>query len=119
MDRDNDGKDDITISEIIENTQGTIDQISSENNWICLDDNGNEVDPESDNADEYCDGTELGLKMTLTGPVPLTNAITEKSFQLFWEVFPVGVVIVAFGLFLFHCDLLQTGRIRWSRESRL
>lgn len=113
LDRDNDGKDDITISEIIENTQGTIDQISSENNWICLDDNGNEVDPESDNADEYCDGTELGLKMTLTGPVPLTNAITEKSFQLFWEVFPVGVVIVAFGLFLFHCDLLQTGRIRW------
>ena len=51
--------------------------------------------------------------MTLTGPVPLTNAITEESFKLFWTVFPIGVVAVAGGLFLFHCDLLQTGRPRW------
>ena len=104
---------DTTISNIIEETQATIDTISEENNWICKDSNGNEVDPESDEGSEICDGSELGLKMTLTGPVPLTNAITEKSFQLFWQVFPVGVVIVAFGLFLFHCDLLLTGRIRW------
>ena len=51
--------------------------------------------------------------MTLTGPAPLTNAVTEESFKLFWQVFPVGVVIVAAMLFLFHCDLLQTGRIRF------
>lgn len=113
LDLNGDGEDDTTISNIIEETQATIDTISEENNWICKDSDGNEVDPESDEGSEICDGSELGLKMTLTGPVPLTNAITEKSFQLFWQVFPVGVVIVAFGLFLFHCDLLQTGRIRW------
>ena len=28
-------------------------------------------------------------------------------------MFPVGVAAVALGLFLFHCDLLQTGRIRF------
>ena len=55
----------------------------------------------------------LGLKMTLTGPAALTNAVTEESFKLFWEVFPFGVVAVALGLFLFHCDLFQTGRIRF------
>ena len=54
-----------------------------------------------------------GLSMTLTGPVPITNAVTEESFNLFWNVFPIGVVFVAVGLFLFHCDLLQTGRIRF------
>ena len=51
--------------------------------------------------------------MTLTGPVPITNAVTEESFNLFWSVFPRGVAFVAFGLFIFHCDLLQTGRIRF------
>ena len=51
--------------------------------------------------------------MTLTGPVPLTNAVTEESFKLFWKVFPIGGIAVALSLFFFHCDLLQTGRIRF------
>ena len=79
-----------TISSIISETQDKIDAISIKNNWI-----------------------ESNLTMTLTGPAPLTNAVTEESFKLFWSVFPVGVVAVAITLFTFHCDLLQTGRIRW------
>jgi len=80
----------ITISEFIEETQLGIISLSEENNW-----------------------DQRGLSMTLTGPVPITNAVTEESFNLFWNVFPIGVVFVAVGLFLFHCDLLQTGRIRF------
>ena len=80
----------ITISEFIEETQLGIIGLSEENNW-----------------------DQRGLSMTLTGPVPITNAVTEESFNLFWNVFPIGVVFVAVGLFLFHCDLLQTGRIRF------
>ncbi|HIC50891.1 MAG TPA: hypothetical protein EYM40_03505 [Candidatus Poseidoniales archaeon] len=78
------------ISELIEETQNTINRIAEANNW-----------------------TEDNLTMTLTGPVPITNAVTEESFKLFWKVFPLGVLAVAIGLFLFHCDLLQTGRIRF------
>ena len=52
-------------------------------------------------------------------PAPLTNAVTEESFKLFWQVFPVGVVIVAAMLFLFHCDLLQTGEFDLSKVLRL
>lgn len=51
----------------------------------------------------------LGLSMTLTGPVPITNAVTERTFDMFWNIFPVAVVLVAMGLFVFHCDVLQTG----------
>ncbi|MCH1422569.1 MAG: MMPL family transporter, partial [Candidatus Poseidoniaceae archaeon] len=51
----------------------------------------------------------LSLKMTLTGPVPITNAVTERTFDMFWDIFPVAVVLVAIGLFVFHCDILQTG----------
>ncbi len=51
----------------------------------------------------------LGLSMTLTGPVPITNAVTERTFDMFWNIFPVAVVLVAIGLFVFHCDILQTG----------
>ena len=51
----------------------------------------------------------LGLTMTLTGPVPITNAVTERTFDMFWNIFPVAVVLVAIGLFVFHCDILQTG----------
>ena len=80
----------ISVSELIEETQNEIDLLGVENNW-----------------------EELNLTMTLTGPVPITNAVTEESFKLFWTVFPVGVISVALGLFLFHCDLLQTGRIRF------
>jgi len=79
-----------TISELIEGTQDEIDELGIENNWA-----------------------EKNLTMTLTGPVPITNAVTEESFNLFWKVFPIGVFFVAMGLFFFHCDLLQTGRIRF------
>lgn len=79
-----------TISELIDNTQRDIDRIGEENNW-----------------------DDVNLTMTLTGPVPITNAVTEESFNLFWKVFPVGVILVALGLFAFHCDLFQTGRIRF------
>ena len=88
-DKDDDGVDDIQVSELISNTQEAIDNLAFENEW------------EGKN-----------LTMTLTGPVPITNAVTEESFKLFWKVFPIGGFLVAMGLFLFHCDLLQTGRIR-------
>ncbi len=87
--KDSDGNP-YSISQLIEETQNNLDRMSEENDW------------ESDN-----------LTMTLTGPVPITNAVTEESFNLFWKVFPIGVILVAFGLFAFHCDLLQTGRIRF------
>ena len=90
LDTDDDGINDVSIPDIIEKTQIKINELAIENNW-----------------------EEKNLSMTLTGPVPLTNAITEESFKLFWTVFPIGVVAVAGGLFLFHCDLLQTGRPRW------
>ena len=51
----------------------------------------------------------LGLTMTLTGPVPITNAVTERTFNMFWDIFPIAIVLVALGLFVFHCDILQTG----------
>ena len=92
--RDENG-DNITVSEFIENTQNRINQLS-----LPVNEGGNGWE-------------EKGLVMTLTGPVPITNAVTEESFNLFWDVFPTGVVFVAIGLFLFHCDLLQTGRIRF------
>ena len=50
--------------------------------------------------------------MTLTGPVPITNAVTEFSFKLFWQIFPLAIVLVALGLFVFHSDVLQTGSWR-------
>tara|TARA_B100000700_G_scaffold60493_1_gene66123 strand:- start:1435 stop:4395 length:2961 start_codon:yes stop_codon:yes gene_type:complete len=89
-DRNGDGVDDVEISELILETQGAINALAQQNDW----------------ADK-------NLTMTLTGPVPITNAVTEESFKLFWKVFPIGGIFVALGLFIFHCDLLQTGRIRW------
>ena len=89
-DKDGDGADDIAVSELISETQAAINVIAEQNNW-----------------------TEDNLTMTLTGPIPITSAVTEESFKLFWKVFPLGVLAVALGLFLFHCDLLQTGRIRF------
>jgi predicted RND superfamily exporter protein len=35
--------------------------------------------------------------------------VTEFSFELFWSIFPLAVVLVAMGLFVFHSDLLQAG----------
>ena len=89
-DRNGDGVDDVEISELILETQGAINALGQQNDW----------------ADK-------NLTMTLTGPVPITNAVTEESFKLFWKVFPIGGIFVALGLFIFHCDLLLTGRIRW------
>ena len=94
---------DKTVGDIVSETQGKINEIASNNNWGTPDSQGK--------CDEA--GSPLCLRMTLTGPAPLTNAVTEESFKLFWQVFPVGVVIVASMLFIFHCDLLQTGRIRF------
>ena len=48
---------------------------------------------------EFCYGY---YTMELTGPVPVTNAITERSFDEFWRVFPAGVALAAIGIFLFH-----------------
>ncbi len=68
-------------------------------------------DPE-DPGGQQCTWSDRGLQMSLTGPVPITNAVTEFSFKLFWQIFPVAVVLVALGLFVFHSDLLQTGSVR-------
>ena len=88
-DKDGDGIDDVEVSKLILDTQRTIDSLATENGW-----------------------QDKNLTMTLTGPVPITNAVTEESFKLFWKVFPIGGFLVVLGLFIFHCDLLQTGRIR-------
>ena len=84
-----------TISQLIEDTENKIKAIPE------IDENG------------VSSWEKINLTMTLTGPVPITNAVTEKSFEMFWDVFPIGILFVALGLFLFHCDLLQTGRIRF------
>ncbi len=39
-------------------------------------------------------------RMMLTGPVPVTQAITERSFSEFWRVFPIGVVLCSVAIFL-------------------
>ena len=40
--------------------------------------------------------------MELTGPVPVTQAITERSFHEFWRVFPLGVGLCALMIFALH-----------------
>ena len=89
LDKDGDGIDDYPIGDLIANTQNDIDRLGENNSW-----------------------DELNLSMTLTGPVPITNAVTEYSFKLFWQIFPFGIIAVSVVLFLFHCDILQTGRMR-------
>jgi len=94
---------DVDTAKLIEDTQNQIDGLAEKNCWNA------DMDPEKKcDSDEY-----IGLVMTLTGPTPITNAVTEYTFILFWQIFPVGVVAVALVLFLFHCDVLQTGRIQW------
>ena len=39
-------------------------------------------------------------RMMLTGPVPVTQAITERAFSEFWRVFPIGVVLCSIAIFL-------------------
>ena len=91
---------DADVAEMIEKTQNEIDKLSNVNSNL------------NPNDQDQSDWDYWGLEMALTGPAPITNAVTEESFSLFWDVFPVGVFLVAITLFLFHCDLLQTGRFR-------
>ena len=95
--------DTIEAKDIIKATQERLDNISSEPRPCEFDQNGNPA------SADRCTWEDLGLKMTLTGPVPITNSVTEFSFRLFWEIFPMAVVLVALGLFVFHSDLLQAG----------
>lgn len=90
--------------QVIAETQGELDRISELERPCQFDQNGN-----PDPATGLCTWDDLGLTMTLTGPVPITNAVTEFSFALFWDIFPMAVVLVAIGLFVFHCDVLQSG----------
>ena len=90
--------------EIIADTQEVFDAISKLERACRFDANGDPIESEG-----MCDWEDLGLSMVLTGPVPITNAVTEFSFRLFWEIFPLAVVLVAIGLFVFHSDLLQAG----------
>jgi predicted RND superfamily exporter protein len=90
--------------EIIADTQEILDSISKLERACEFEDNG-----EPDESEGMCTWEDLGLSMVLTGPVPITNAVTEFSFKLFWDIFPNAVVLVAIGLFIFHSDLLQAG----------
>ena len=95
-------------TDIITYTECWIEQISFDNNWN-EEQSGCEERPEEQNGTApQC----LGLEMTLTGPVPITNSVTKYSFVLFWQIFPLGIIAVASGLFIFHSDLIQTGRVR-------
>ena len=107
---------DIKPKEIIEETQNRLDNISMLERPCEFDANGNPVPEEGVcvwgelTAEQKARGVKsLGLSMTLTGPIPITNSVTEFSFRLFWEIFPLAVVLVAIGLFIFHSDLLQAG----------
>ncbi len=95
-----------TAKQVIESTQENITKISKELRPCKYDQNG---EPDGPNL---CDWEDLGITMTLTGPVPITNAVTEFSFKLFWQIFPMAIVLVALGLFVFHSDVLQTGSWR-------
>jgi len=95
-----------TAKEVIEKTQEILDNISQEKRPCEFDQNGDPI------GEDLCDWEDLGISMTLTGPVPITNAVTEFSFKLFWQIFPLAIVLVAIGLFVFHSDVLQTGSWR-------
>ena len=95
-----------TAKEVIEKTQEILDNISKEKRPCEFDQNGDPI------GADVCDWEDLGISMTLTGPVPITNAVTEFSFKLFWQIFPLAIVLVALGLFVFHSDVLQTGSWR-------
>ena len=90
--------------DIIADTQEVLDVISKMERACVFQDNG-----EPDESEGMCTWEDLGLSMVLTGLVPITNAVTEFSFKLFWDIFPNAVVLVAIGLFVFHSDLLQAG----------
>ncbi|MBT6645619.1 MAG: MMPL family transporter [Euryarchaeota archaeon] len=94
---------DKSAKEIIDKTTAELKRVGLENNWDCDEDIREVNDP------MYCDGNELQISMTLTGPVPITNTVTEFTFALFWKIFPIAIILVAAGLFVFHSDILQTG----------
>ena len=98
-----------TTKEIIKNTKETLDRIA--NTPRPCEYNADGTAANSDMCTwQGVDGTNsLNLTMALTGPVPITNSVTELSFTLFWDIFPMAVVLVAMGLFVFHSDLLQAG----------
>ena len=75
--------------DIIADTQDVLDTISKMERACEFEDNG---DP--DESEGMCTWEDLGLSMVLTGPVPITNAVTEFSFKLFWDIFPNAVVLV-------------------------
>lgn len=95
-----------TAKEVIDKTQEILDNISKEKRPCEYDQNGDPI------GADLCDWEDLDITMTLTGPVPITNAVTEFSFKLFWQIFPLAIVLVALGLFVFHSDVLQTGSWR-------
>ncbi len=95
-----------TAKEVIKKTQDILNNISKDARPCEYDQNGVAV------GSAVCDWDDLGISMTLTGPVPITNAVTEFSFKLFWQIFPLAIVLVALGLFVFHSDVLQTGSWR-------
>lgn len=92
-----------TAKEIISSTQATLDSISTTPRPCEFDENGAPVDG------RLCTWDDFNLTMTLTGAVPITNAVTEFSFVLFWKIFPNACILVALGLFVFHSDILQAG----------
>ena len=116
--------DDVSAKEIIRSTEENISRISNlerpclfnadgspdSNAGLCV---WNEKVMTDEQRERYeSDQSSLGvinLEMTLTGPVPITNAVTDRTFDMFWDIFPMAVVLVAIGLFVFHCDILQTG----------
>ena len=65
-----------TAKEVIEQTQQILNDISKEERACSWDSNGQ---PSAD----LCTWDDLGISMTLTGTVPITNAVTEFSFKLF------------------------------------
>ncbi|MDG1551575.1 MAG: MMPL family transporter [Candidatus Poseidoniaceae archaeon] len=99
--------DEIDAKTFIAETQAMLEEME-EREIFCDDENGDGVaDSKPCNWKDENEG--LNLQMVLTGPVPITNAVTEFSFKLFWEIFPLAIVLVAGGLFVFHSDILQTG----------
>lgn len=90
-------------SEVIKATQGLLDNMSNQEKPCLYNDDGTPSGVES------CTWEDLGIKMTLTGPVPITNAVTEFSFAMFWDIFPMAIILVAIALWFFHCDILQAG----------
>jgi len=99
--------DEVDAKTFIAKTQKMLEEMEQEERF-CEDTNEDGI-PDSRPCTWGYENDGLNLQMVLTGPVPITNAVTEFSFKLFWEIFPIAIVLVAGGLFIFHCDILQTG----------